>query len=68
LLGLKQPVRDIFVEGVKGAYFHAPEAMKGKRARIPIGNIKDTEMLHGAEVRMTFDIDGMGLEQTVTLP
>jgi DsbC/DsbD-like thiol-disulfide interchange protein len=68
LLDLKQPVDDILIESDKGAYFRAPEFTSANAARIPVRNIKNIDSLRGTDLRLTFDVGGVGLEQILRLP
>lgn len=68
-LSLKQKVDDILVESLSGAYFHAPRfSADGATARLSVGNIKTFEKLRGSDLRLTFALGGVGLEQTIKLP
>ncbi len=68
-LALRQRVDDILVEGQGGAYFHAPQfSSDGATARLPVANIKNFDKLRGLDLRLTFAMGGVGLEQTVKLP
>lgn len=61
--------QDIFVETQGPAYFRAPSfSADGRMARLPIDNVKDPASLSGASLRLTYRLNGVGLEQTVTLP
>lgn len=68
-LALKYKVDDILVEGLGGAYFHAPQfSNDGLTARLSVANIENFDKLRGQGLRLTFAAGGMGLEQTVKLP
>lgn len=68
-LSLAGEADDIFVEAEGSAYFRAPEfSGDGRRARLRIDNVSDVATLRGASLRLTADMAGKGLEQTVTLP
>lgn len=67
-LRLKEPARDIFVEADGGAYFRAPVFTgDGREAVLPIDNVDDPAKLQSAALRLTFDMGGRGLEQTLLL-
>lgn len=66
---LNRPVDDILIEDGSGAYFRAPQFSDGnRRAQVAVGNLKSIDTLHGSDVRLTFDVGGLGLEQVLKLP
>jgi DsbC/DsbD-like thiol-disulfide interchange protein len=68
-LELKEKPEDIFVETPGSAYFRAPEFADGGRlARLTVDNLKDPANLAGTALRLTYRLNGVSLEQTVTLP
>jgi DsbC/DsbD-like thiol-disulfide interchange protein len=68
-LELAERPDDIFVETPTSAYFRAPEFSRdGKQARLVIDNLKDAAKLAGTSLKLTYRLNGAGLEQTVTLP
>ena len=68
-LELKEKPEDIFVETPGSAYFRAPEFSDGGRlARIIVDNLKDPANLAGTALTLTYRLNGVSLEQTVTLP
>ena len=64
VLGLKQQVDDIFVEGPDGLYFRKPAFSQGK-ATIKIDGLQDGQKLAGTSLRFTADMQDKGLEQMV---
>jgi DsbC/DsbD-like thiol-disulfide interchange protein len=69
LLDLTERPDDIFVETPTSAYFRAPEfSGDGRQARLAIDNLKDPARLAGTQLKLTYRLNGAGLEQTVTLP
>jgi DsbC/DsbD-like thiol-disulfide interchange protein len=69
-LQLKARPEDIFVETGGGpAYFRAPVfSADGRAARLTIDNLKDPASLAGTPLKLTYRLNGVGHEQTVTLP
>jgi suppressor for copper-sensitivity B len=68
-LDLKERPEDIFVETEGPAYFRAPDfSADGRTARLSIENLKDPASLAGTPLKFTYRLNGIGLEQTVTLP
>ena len=68
-LELKEKPEDIFVETPGSAYFRAPEFSDGGGlARLTIDNLKDPVNLAGTALTLTYRLNGVSLEQTVTLP
>lgn len=69
LLELAERPEDIFVEMPGSAYFRAPVfSADGRTARLVADNLKDPGSLAGAALRLTYRLNGAGLEQTVPLP
>jgi DsbC/DsbD-like thiol-disulfide interchange protein len=69
VLELAERPEDIFVETPGTAYFRAPEfAPDGRTARLAVDNLKDPSMLAGTALTLTYRLNGVSLEQTVTLP
>jgi DsbC/DsbD-like thiol-disulfide interchange protein len=67
-IGIKQQVKDIFVEGPETLYFHAPTFdTHGSEAQIRVSGLKNDQDLKGQDLRITFNAMGMGLEQTITV-
>lgn len=63
---LKAPARDIFIEGDPLHFFAAPAwSEPGTSARITVHGAKSADELAGRELRITLDVNGEGLEQTV---
>jgi DsbC/DsbD-like thiol-disulfide interchange protein len=68
-LELKERPEDIFVETQGSAYFRAPDfSADGRTARLTIDNLKDPASLAGTPLKLTYRLNGVGHEQTVTLP
>ncbi len=68
-LELKEKPEDIFVETPGSAYFRAPEFAEGGRlARLTVDNLNDPATLAGTVLTLTYRLNGVSLEQTVTLP
>jgi DsbC/DsbD-like thiol-disulfide interchange protein len=68
-LELEEMPEDIFVEAPGPAYFRAPGfSANGRTARLPIDNLKDPASLSGTALTLTYRLNGVGFEQTVTLP
>ena len=68
-LELKEKPEDIFAEAQGSAYFRAPEFSDGGRlARLTIDNVRDPDGLSGTALTLTYRLNGVNLEQTVTLP
>lgn len=68
-LDFTEPPEDIFVETPTSAYFRAPAfSADGRQARLTIDNLKDPSKLAGTQLKLTYRLNGAGLEQTVTLP
>jgi suppressor for copper-sensitivity B len=68
-LELKETPEDIFVEAPASAYFRAPQFSEGGRlARLSVDNIKGARDLSGTALTLTYRLNGVNLEQTVTLP
>jgi DsbC/DsbD-like thiol-disulfide interchange protein len=69
MLELNERPEDIFVETPTSAYFRSPVfSADGRQARLAIDNLKDPGKLAGTALRLTYRLNGAGLEQTVTLP
>jgi DsbC/DsbD-like thiol-disulfide interchange protein len=67
-LQLKQEVKDIFIEGPERYYFRAPKFnLHGDEASFIVDGLKKSDDLIGAELRLTINAMGMGLEQRVTV-
>jgi DsbC/DsbD-like thiol-disulfide interchange protein len=63
-LGIKQSVKDIFVEGPENLYFRAPKFNpNGSEATFAIDGLKKPDNLKGQELRITMNAMGMGLEE-----
>ena len=68
-LELREKPEDIFVETPGSTYFRAPEfSADGRTARLAVDNLKDPASLSGTSLRLTYRLNGVGQEQTVTLP
>jgi DsbC/DsbD-like thiol-disulfide interchange protein len=68
-LELKEKPEDIFAEAQGSAYFRAPEFSDGGRlARLTVDNVKNPDDLSGTALTLTYRLNGVNLEQTVTLP
>jgi DsbC/DsbD-like thiol-disulfide interchange protein len=68
-LSLKERPEDIFVETETSAYFREPQfSADGREASLVIDNVKDPAKLSGTALRLTYRLNGAGLEQTLTLP
>jgi DsbC/DsbD-like thiol-disulfide interchange protein len=67
-LGLSQAVSDIFVEGPENYYFRTPKFnLDGTAATFIIDGLQKPGDLNGADLRITIDAMGQGLEQHVTV-
>ncbi len=68
VLDLTQPVEDIFVEGPDRFYFHKPDLTRETgKGFIKIGGLKSDQDLKSANLRITANIQGKGLEQMIAL-
>jgi DsbC/DsbD-like thiol-disulfide interchange protein len=68
-LGLRDRPDDIFVETATSAYFRRPVfSADGSQASLTIDNLKDPAKLAGTSLKLTYRLNGAGLEQIVTLP
>jgi DsbC/DsbD-like thiol-disulfide interchange protein len=66
IMGLSQPVMDIFVETDGQTYFGKPRFdMKPNEAWIPIGNVKDVNSLKNLPLKLTVSLGDKGIEQTI---
>ena len=65
---LAAAVTDIFVEG-KAMHFFATPVWRdeGLRARLPVHGARNADELKGSPLRITLDVGGAGLEQTLTV-
>jgi DsbC/DsbD-like thiol-disulfide interchange protein len=68
VLNISQAVSDIFVEGPDSYYFRAPNFnLDGTSATFIIDGLQKPGDLAGADLRITIDAIGQGLEQHVTV-
>jgi hypothetical protein len=68
VLDLTQAVNDIFVEGIDRFYFQAPDFSKqAGKAWIKIQGLKNEGDVRGKELRLTANLNGLGLEQRITV-
>lgn len=67
-ISLKQPATDMFVEGSSLHFFAGPLWRdEGRTARVVVHGAKAAGELHGRQLRITLDVNGGGLEQSVTV-
>lgn len=65
---LKSAARDVFIEGSPAHYFKAPLwGDSGLTARCIVRGAKSPDELRGQTLRITLDVNGGGLEQTLTV-
>lgn len=67
-LGLNSAAADIFVEGSSLHFFASPLWGDERRtARLAVYGAKSADELRGTDLRITVDVNGAGLEQSVTV-
>jgi DsbC/DsbD-like thiol-disulfide interchange protein len=65
-LTLSEPVNDVFVEG-QALHFFGKPTFNGNMVELIVNGAKSATELSGKALRMTLDVKGKGLEQTVTV-
>ncbi len=68
LLDLVNPANEIFVEGADNFYFGKPVFdAAGKHAALKVAGLKNDDEVKGLELRLTANVNGLGVEQRIVV-